>query len=300
MQQQWPELPLRAWEDTYATLHRWMQIVGKVRLALAPKCNHWWHTTLYLTARGLTTSPIPFGGLNFDMDFDFIDHELQIRKNDGAKKVIRLYPRSVADFYREVMSSLRSLGMEISIWPVPVEIEDRIPFDQDEKHASYDSEYAHRAWLVLAQTDRVIKQFRSRFVGKVSPVHFFWGAFDLACTRFCGRRAPEHGPVPNLVRHVAVEAYSHEVSSCGFWPGAGLGEPAFYSYAYPEPAGFKKYGIGPKEAYYHDQFGEFLLPYDAVRKSASPDRMLLEFFQTTYDAASTLANWDRASLEANL
>ena len=300
MQQPWPELPLHAWEETYATLHRWMQIVGKIKLALAPKWNHWWHTTFYLTARGLTTAPIAFGTLVLDIDFDFIDHELQIRTNEGAKKSIRMYPRTVADFYREVMTALGSLAIDLSIWPVPVEIEDRTPFDRDEKHASYDAEYAHRVWLILAQTDRVLKAFRSRFVGKVSPVHFFWGAFDIACTRFSGRRAPEHSAVPNLARYVAVEAYSHEVSSCGFWPGAGLGEPAFYSYAYPEPPGFKDQRIAPKEAYYHDQFGEFLLPYDAVRKSGSPDPMLLEFFQTTYEAACTLGKWDRASLEAGL
>jgi hypothetical protein len=293
----WPELPLAEWQDTYATLHRWLQIVGKIRLELAPKCNHWWHTTLYLTARGLTTSPIPYGVSNFEIDLDFIDHVLEVRTNDGRRESIGLYPRSVGDFYRDLTARLSLLGIDVSIWPVPVEIEDRAPFDQDGKHSAYDREYAHRAWKILAQTDRVLKQFRSRFRGKVSPVHFFWGAFDIACTRFSGRTAPEHPGAPNMARYIAVEAYSHEVSSCGFWPGAGLGEPAFYAYAYPEPAGFKNYLVAPKEAHYHDQFGEFLLPYNAIRTAPSPDAMLLEFFQTTYEAAATCANWDRASLE---
>jgi len=298
MNELWPELNLDAWQATYDTLNRWMQIVGKVRLTLAPKMNHWWHTTLYLTARGLTTSPIPYQKKNFEIDFDFIDHLVRIETNDGAREEIKLYPRSVADFYREFMSRLHSLGIEDSIWTVPVEIAERTPLDRDEIHASYDADYAHRFWQILAQTDRILKEFRSRFIGKVSPVHFFWGALDIAVTRFSGRRAPEHGPIPNMARFVAVEAYSHEVSSCGFWPGAGLGEASFYAYAYPEPQGFKTYKVQPKEAYYHDAFGEFLLPYSAVRKSSSPDEVLLSFCQSTYEAAANLAKWDRAELEA--
>lgn len=297
MNTNWPELRLEQWQETYSTLHRWLQIVGKIRLMLAPKCNHWWHTTLYLTARGLTTSPIPHAASNFEIDFDFIDHTLEIRTNDGRRHSVGLYPRSVADFYLELTAALRAFGIEVAIWPVPVEIEDRTSFDQDQKHASYDPEYAHRVWQILAQTDRVLKQFRSRFCGKVSPVHFFWGAFDLACTRFSGRTAPKHPGAPYMARYVAVEAYSHEVSSCGFWPGAGLGEPAFYSYAYPEPAGYRDCAVNPNEAYYHPQFGEFLLPYHAVRSAASPDAMLLDFFQTTYEAAADRANWDRAAIE---
>jgi len=297
MSELWPELKLEDWQATYETLQRWLQIVGKVRLTLAPKMNHWWHSTLYLTARGLTTSPIPYQKTNFEIDFDFIDHVVRIQTNDGGREEVKLSPRSVADFYHDLMNRLRSLGIEVSIWTVPVEIPERTPFELDQIHASYDAEYAHRFWQILAQTDRVLKQFRGRFIGKASPVHFFWGGMDLAVTRFSGRLAPEHGPIPNMARFVAVESYSHEVSSCGFWPGAGLGEASFYAYAYPEPEGFRTYKVQPKEAYYHDQFGEFLLSYSAVRNSNSPGEMLISFFQSTYEAAANQAKWDRATLE---
>jgi len=293
----WPELPFEAWQETYATLHLWTQIVGKIRLALAPMCNHWWQTTLYITARGLTTSPIPYRTLSFQIDFDFIDHELHIETSSGARQSVALFPRSVADFYEELMARLRSLGIDVAIWTVPVEIGDRTPFEQDRGHAAYDPEYAQRWWRSLVQADRVLKVFRSRFTGKVSPVHVFWGSLDIAVTRFSGRRAPEHRGAPNVARFVMREAYSHEVSSCGFWPGAGLGKPAFYAYAYPTPEGFGKYPVQPGEAYYHTELGEFLLPYDAVRTSPSPDETLLAFLQSTYEAAANLAKWDRASLE---
>lgn len=293
----WPELPFDAWQDTFETLLRWMQIVGKIRLTLTPLCNHWWNVPFYLTVRGLTTSPMPYNTLSFQMDFDFIDHQLLIETMNGSQKSIALYPRSVADFYNEVMSQLKALGINVSIWPVPVEIENRIPFDQDKQHASYDSKYVHRFWQILVQVDRILKEFRSRFRGKVSPVHFFWGAGDLAVTRFSGRQAPEHPGVPNVAKYVMSEAYCEEVSSCGFWPGAGLGVPAFYSYAYPEPDGFKDYKIQPDEAYSNKDIMEFILPYDAVRKSSSPDETLLAFLQSTYEAAANLSNWDRMSLE---
>ncbi len=293
----WPELPLDKWQETYTTLHRWMQIIGKIRLKLAPMVNHWWQVTLYLTARGLTTSPIPNGSNTFQIDFDFFTHEMLVQTDKGEARAIALKPRTVAEFYRETMDSLKSLGIQVAIWTKPVEVEERIPFEQDTKNSAYDAEYAHRCWKILANSTRVMNQFRSDFIGKVSPVHFFWGAFDLAVTRFSGRRAPKHGPAPNLAQFVAIEAYSHEVSSCGFWPGAGLGEPAFYAYAYPEPAGFRDYPILPGEAYYHQDFGEFLLPYEAVRKSPSPDEMLLSFFQSTYEAAANQGKWDRAELE---
>ena len=293
----WPDLPLDAWQETYATLHRWMQIVGKIRLALAPMVNHWWQVPLYVTARGLTTSPIPYGMLNFQIDFDFIDHMLRIETSDGARRSFELSPRSVADFLQEIMAQLRSLGIEVAIWNVPLEIEDRTPFDQDHKHAAYDPVYAQRHWQLLSQADRVLKAFRSGFVGKASPVHFFWGSFDMAVTRFSGRRAPEHPGSPNVARYVMVEAYSHEMSSCGFWAGAGLGLPAFYAYAYPEPEGFKEYPIQPGQAYYDTSFKLFVLPYESVRSAASPDETLLAFLQTTYEAAANLAQWDRASLE---
>ncbi len=293
----WPELPLSAWQETYTTLHMWTQIIGKLRLALAPMINHWWQVTLYPTARGLTTSPIPYESGAFQIDLDFFTHEMHVLTDRGDDRAIALKPRSVASFYHETMDSLKSLGIKVAIWTKPVEVEERIPFESDTKHAAYDPEYAHRCWKVLANSARVMQQFRSGFIGKVSPVHFFWGSFDLAVTRFSGRRAPRHGPVPNLAHFVAIEAYSHEVSSCGFWPGAGLGEPAFYAYAYPEPEGFKDYPLRPKEAYYHPDFGEFLLPYEAVRTAPSPDEKLLSFFQSTYEAAANPGGWDRAELE---
>lgn len=293
----WPELPWDWWQETCTTLHRWMQIVGKIRLKLAPMVNHWWHVPLYVTPRGLTTSAIPFGSRIFQIDFDFLSHRMRILLDDGQERSLPLAPRSVADFYRETMEALKSLSVEVGIWTTPVEVEERTPFETDVRHAQYDSAAVERFWRALVQVDRVMKLFHSRFIGKVSPVHFFWGAFDHAVTRFSGRRAPEHPGVPNVARFVMVEAYSHEVSSCGFWPGAGLGQPAFYAYAYPEPPGFRDYRIDPPGAYYHDGLREFILPYEEVRTSASPDEMLLSFFQTTYEAASELGNWDRSALE---
>lgn len=294
---QWPALPLTQWKDAYETLHRWTQIVGKIRLALCPPVNHWWNATLYVTPRGLTTTTMPYKGRNLQMDFDFIDHLLVIQ-TDGPTKTIALRPRSVADFYQETMASLESLGMPVTIWTTPVEVEDRTPFEKDQKHAAYDPEYAQRIWRILAEASRVFNEFRSLFMGKVSPIHFFWGAFDLAVTRFSGRTAPPHPGAPNMARFIAVEAYSHEVSSCGFWPGGGpVQEPAFYAYAYPEPPGFRDYHIRPQEAFYHAEMGEFLLPYDVVRNAKLPDDVLLSFLQTTYEAAATSAKWDRHALE---
>jgi hypothetical protein len=274
-----------------------MQIIGKIRLKLAPMVNHWWQVPLYVTPRGLTTSAIPFQSHIFQIDFDFLSHLMHILSDDGGARGLKLTSRTVADFYGEAMEALRSLGVNVKIWTTPVEVWDRTPFEQDISHATYDPEYAIRFWKALVQIDRVMKQFRSRFIGKVSPVHFFWGAFDHAVTRFSGRRAPEHPGGPNVGRSVMVEAYSHEVSSCGFWPGEGLGAPAFYAYAYPEPSGFREYAVEPSGAYYHDTLREFILPYDEVRNSRSPDEKLLSFFQSTYEAAAEPANWDRPSLE---
>ncbi len=295
--QLWPRLPLEAWEKTNQTLHMWTQIVGKIRLKLAPMLNHWWQVPLYVTTRGLTTSPIPYGSRAFQIDFDFFTSDMHILTDTGEDRAIALRPRSVADFYRATMETLKSLGIEVSIWTTPVEVEERIPFELDTGHATYDLRYARSCWRVMAQADRIMKRFGSGFIGKVSPVHFFWGSFDLAVTRFSGRRAPVHGPVPNIAHFVVAEAYSHEVSSCGFWPGAGLGEAAFYAYAYPEPEGFDKYPVQPDEAYYHPDLREFILPYDAVRTAQSPDETILSFFESTYEAAANLGKWDRASLE---
>jgi len=296
----WPELPWDNWEETCVTLHRWMQIVGKIRLKLAPMVNHWWQVPLYVTSRGLTTSAIPSGSRIFQIDFDFLSHRMQILVSDGQERSIPLAARSVADFYRETMDALKSLNVEVSIWTTPVEVAERTPFETDIQHAQYDSNAVERFWRALVQIDRVMKLFRSRFIGKVSPVHFFWGAFDHAVTRFSGRRAPEHPGVPNVGRTVMVEAYSHEVSSCGFWPGAGLGEPAFYAYAYPEPAGFKNYRVDPPGAHYNEDLREFILPYEEVRTSSSPDEVLLSFFQTTYEAAAEFGNWDRSVLDRKM
>lgn len=294
----WPSLPLEAWQDTYVTLHMWTQIIGKIRVAQMPWINHSWHVPLYLTVRGLTTSTIPYGNRIFQIDFDFIDHELLIQTSEGSRRSIGLYPRSVADFYRNVMETLRALDIHITINTKPNEVPDPIRFEHDETHAAYDADYANRFWRVLLQSDRVFREFRSHFCGKVSPVHFFWGSFDLAVTRFSGRSAPEHpGGVPHLPDAVAKEAYSHEVSSAGFWPGAGLSYPAFYSYAYPEPEGLKQAKIRPDAAFYSTELGEFILPYDAVREAESPDRMLLEFLQSTYEAAARLGNWEQAALQ---
>jgi hypothetical protein len=295
----WPSLPLAEWSDTCATLHRWTQIVGKVRLAQSPWVNHSWAVTLYVTARGLTTSTAWYGDRAFQIDFDFLDHRLVIQTSDGRQGGFKLEPQSVASFYRRVMDELKTLDLRVQIVPKPNEVADPIPFDQDEVHCAYDAEYANRFWRILVQVNRVFTEFRARFLGKCSPVHFFWGATDLAVTRFSGRTAPPHpGGVPNLPDWVAKEAYSHEVSSCGFWPGGGaVADAAFYSYAYPEPTGFASAALKPAAAFYSQDLREFILPYDAVRQSAMPDATLLEFLQTTYEAAANLARWDRAALE---
>jgi hypothetical protein len=295
----WPELNYADWKDTCATLHMWTQIVGKIRLTLTPWTNHSWHVTLYVTSRGLTTSPIPHGTDTFEIRFDFIDRQLRILKSDGGQRSIELKPRSVADFYKAVMAALDELDLTVKIDILPNEIPNPIPFDRDEQHRSYDPEYANRFWRVLVQTDRVFKEFRSRFCGKCSPVHFFWGAPDLAVTRFSGRAAPKHpGGIPHLPDAITREAYSQEVSSLGFWPGAdAMPQAIFYSYAYPEPKGFSEAKVKPDAASYNAQFHEFVLPYDAVRTAKSPDDAILDFAQSTYDAASQLGNWDRAALE---
>jgi hypothetical protein len=295
----WPDLPLGAWADTCATLHLWTQVVGKIRLAHAPMMNHWWQVPLYVTCRGLTTSPIPYGPRSFQLDFDFRDHHLILQTSDGATEKIPLAPRSVADFYTEVMGRLRGLGLETRIWTMPVEIPDAVPFDQDREHASYDPDYAQRFWRILVQADRLCTLFRSRFLGKASPVHFFWGSFDLAVTRFSGRPAPPlTSNSPRLGAWVMQEAYSHEVSSCGFWPGnGGFGQAAFYSYAYPEPPGFAAAAIRPDAAFYGEDLGQFLLPCDAVRRAPSPDDSLMQFLESSYAAAADLAHWDRTALE---
>ncbi len=290
----WPELPLSSWEATRATLHMWTQVVGKIRLRLTPLVNHWWNVPLYVTARGLTTSRIPCGDRAFEMWFDFISHELVTETNDGQMKKIPLSPRSVADFYAEVMSTLRSLGIDVKIWPMPVEIANPIRFTEDHTHASYDRIAVEKFWRILLSVDSVFTEFRSRFIGKNSPVHFFWGSFDLAVTRFSGRRAPEKPGADPITK----EAYSHEVSSVGFWPGnSGVIDAAFYSYAAPEPQGFKDARAKPAEAYYGKEIGEFLLAYDDVRKAKSPTEALMDFCESTYEAAANLAKWDRKSLE---
>jgi hypothetical protein len=293
----WPALPLEQWKDTRATLHMWTQIVGKVRMALTPLINHWWNVPLYVSPRGLTTSAISYEAKVFEIEFDFIDHQLCIRVSDGQKAEMLLSPRSVADFYSEFMARLRSLGISADIWTTPVEIPDPIPFEQDRIHASYDPEYAHRFWRVLASADAVLKEFRSQFIGKSSPVHFFWGSFDLALTRFSGRRAPERQGADPITR----EAYSHEVISVGFWPGGGdVPDAAFYCYAAPEPAGFSGQKVRPQPAFYHPKLNEFILMYEAVRNSSSPVGALLEFCQSTYEAGATLGNWDRTALERSV
>jgi hypothetical protein len=293
-QELWPELPLEAWQDTYATLHMWTQIVGKVRLALSPNVNHWWGVPLYVNAQGLTTSPIPYGGGTFEVQFDFIHHKLIIRTSNDALLALVLAPRTVADFYQEFMGALESLGISVKIWKMPVEIPNPIPFDQDTQHASYDPEYANRFWRILVNCATVFKEFRAGFIGKASPVHFFWGSFDLAATRFSGRRAPERPGADPITR----EAYSHEVISAGFWPGGGdIKGAAFYAYAAPEPDGFAQRAVRPAEAFYHPQLKEFILMYDDVRRSASPGDTLLSFLQSTYDAGADLGKWNREELE---
>jgi len=294
----WPALPFPEWKETAQTLHMWTQVVGKVRLALSPWTNHSWHVTLYLTARGLTTSPIPFQSRILEIRFDFVAHELRLLTSDGGLKTIPLRAQTVAQFYRAVMDALRDLGIQVHITTMPNEVADGMPFDQDDKHASYEPEYANRFWRVLLQSDRVFKEFRSGFCGKCSPVHFFWGSFDLAVTRFSGRRAPQHpGGVPHLPDSVTREAYSHEVSSLGFWPGNEMmPEPVFYSYAYPEPPGFSEAKVEPSSASYNPQLKEFVLRYNDMRKAESPDAALLQFARSTYDAASSRGDWDRAAL----
>jgi hypothetical protein len=295
----WPSLPLEAWRETYATLHLWTQIVGKVRLARSPWQNHSWHVTLYVTARGLTTSPIPHGSRSFQIDFDFIDHRLAIQASDGRTGHLALQPQSVAAFYAGLMDELDGLDLHVDIHPRPNEVADPVPFANDEAHRAYDAEYVNRFWRILVQADRVFERFRAGFRGKCSPVHFFWGAPDLAVTRFSGRPAPRHpGGVPHLPDWVTREAYSDEVSSCGFWPGGGpIAYPAFYSYAYPQPSGLASAQIRPADAFYSDELSEFILPYEVVRQSASPDSVLLDFLQSSYAAAADLAEWDRRSLE---
>jgi hypothetical protein len=293
----WPDLPLAAWADTRDTLHLWTQVVGKIRLALAPMVNHWWQVPLYVTCRGLTTSPVPYGSRMFQVDFDFTDHRLLILTSDGREESFPLRPCTVADFHAEVIGRLRALGIEVRIWTTPVELEHPIPFEADREHAAYDPEYAHRFWRVLVQADRVMTAFRAPFLGKVSPVHFFWGSFDLTVTRFSGRPAPRHPGAPNVADCVTREAYSHEVSSCGFWPGGAGFDAVFYAYAYPQPPGFAEAAVRPAAASFSRDLGEFVLPYEALRRAEAPDAALLDFLQGTYEAAADLAGWDRAALE---
>ena len=297
----WPSLPLDAWQDTCATLHLWTQIVGKVRLALTPWQNHSWHVALYVNARGLTSSLVPYDGGGFEIRFDFVDHVLDIQTTGGATARIALRPQSVADFHDSLMIALRRLGIAVTINEMPCEIADAVPFAGDREHASYDPEYANRFWRALLQADRVFKQFRTGFVGKCSPVHFFWGSFDLAVTRFSGRRAPVWtGSVPGLATKVMQEAYSHEVSSAGFWPGGRSVDASFYSYAYPSPAGFGEASVRPDGARFNRELGEFLLAYEAVRTATDPDAALLEFLSSTYEAAAQASGWDRTALECPL
>jgi Family of unknown function (DUF5996) len=290
----WPALPLAAWQGTRDTLHMWTQIVGKVRLALSPLVNHWWEVPLYVSPRGLTTSSIPYQRGIFEVEFNFLQHILVIQTSEGTNSTIPLVPRSVADFYREFMAALRSLGIEVKIWPMPAEIPNPIPFDRDVKHASYDREYVSRFWRILVLVDVIFNDFRARFIGKNSPVHFFWGSFDLAVSRFSGRRAPEREGADSITR----EAYSHEVISAGFWPGGGdIKDAAFYAYVAPEPVGCSAAKVRPPAAFYHAQMREFFLMYDDVRQAPSPESTLLEFLQSTYEAGANLAKWDRGELE---
>jgi hypothetical protein len=298
----WPALPLDAWRETKETLHLWTQIVGKVRLALAPMVNHWWQVPLYVDARGLTTSAMPYRDGAVEARFDFVDHMLHVETSAGGARQVALAPRSVADFYHETMAALAALGVDVRIRPRPVELADVIPFDRDEIHGAYDADAARRFWRVLVQADRVLHEFRGDFLGKCSPVHFWWGSFDLSCTRFSGRLAPPHpGGVPNCPDYVTREAYSHECISAGWWPGGGVvDEPAFYAYAYPEPAGCATAPIRPAAGGYQPQLGEWILPYDAVRTAADADSTLLAFLDSTYDTAATLGGWDRAALERHV
>ena len=294
-QNAWPSLPLAEWQATHDTLHMWLQIVGKTRLALAPMQNHWWHVPLYVSARGLTTSPMPYGHRAFEVEFDFIGHRLVVETSDGAIREMALRPQSVADFYREYRAVLGGLGITVKLWPVPVEIENPIPFVEDLTHASYEPDQAHRFFRMLLQADRITKRFQGRFLGKTSPVHVFWGALDLACTRFNGRRAPEQDPKEWWVLR---ESTSHEEINVGFWPGSGtVPEPAFYAYTRPAPPGLASAPIRPSAAYYSRDLADFILPYEAVRKAPSPDNLVLEFYQSAYEAGADLRGWDRAALD---
>lgn len=295
----WPVLPYPEWKDTYETLHMWTQIVGKIRLAQTPWINHSWHVPLYVTARGLTTSPIPYGTRTFQIDFNFIDHKLVVQVSDGSLATLDLVSRPVADFYQALLAQMRELDLRVNIYTTPCEVVNAIAFEKDYEHTTYEPEYANRFWRALTQADRVLQQFRARFSGKCSPVHFFWGSFDLAVTRFSGRRAPEHpGGVPHLPNWVAREAYSHEVSSCGFWPGSDqLPRAVFYAYAYPEPAGFRTAKVLPSTTAYNTELREFIFSYNDVRQAESPDTTLLGFLQSTYEAAAHFGAWDRAALE---
>jgi len=293
----WPALPQAAWSDTCATLQLWMQMVGKVRMALTPAINHCWNVTLYPTVLGLTTGLMAYGTRTLQIEFDFIEHLLVVETSEGTSRTIALKPMTVAEFYERLMTALDDLGTSVRIWKMPCEVAAPIAFDKDLLHQAYDPEFAQRFWRVLLQATRVFTLFRARFIGKVSPVHLFWGAMDLACTRFSGRTAPEHPSMAGLPDRVTRDAYSHEVRSCGFWPGAPGIEPFFYSYAYPEPPGYAQYPIGPAQAEFNGAFGEFVLPYEAVRQSADPDAALLEFLQSTYEAAANCAHWDRQALE---
>jgi Family of unknown function (DUF5996) len=295
----WPDLPYEAWRDTCETLILWTQIVGKVRIACAPLINHWWNATFYVTSRGLVAPVMPYRGRTFDIVFDFAEHRLRIATSDGRAEVLPLEPMTVADFYSRFMATLRRLDIDVHIWTMPSEIENAIPFEQDRTHAQYDRTYVERFWQTLVQVNRVLTEFRARFIGKASPVHFFWGGLDLAVTRFSGRTAPPlKGETPNVAKWVMDEAYSHEVSSCGFWPGnGGYGRAAFYVYAYPEPAGYGDARLKTAAALYEKDLGQFILPYDAVRQARDPDALLLGFLQETYEAAAELAKWDRKALE---
>jgi Family of unknown function (DUF5996) len=296
----WPALRVADWADTRDTLHMWTQIVGKIRMASEPMINHWWQVPLYVSARGLTTSSMPYPRGAFDMEFDFVEHRLDLRASTGGQRSVPLASRPVADFYAETMAALGELGVDVTIRTTPTEVVRAIPFEKDDEHTTYEPDHARAFWGQLVNAQRVLTEFRSRFIGKVSPVHFFWGGLDMACTRFSGRTAPPHpGGAPNCADWVMVEGYSHELSSAGFWPGFGE-EGAFYAYAYPEPPGFREHPVAPAEAAWVDAAQQFLLPYEAVRRASDPDRYLLEFLQSTYEAAADNAQWDRDALEADL
>lgn len=296
-----PELDLNAWAPTQATIHRWLQIVGKTRLKFAPMQNHWWQVVLYVTSRGLSTSPMPYEGETFEVTFDFVNHELVIVTSEGETRAFPLRAKSVAEFYDEYLATLRSIGITAKLWPVPVEMSDTLRFTDDRVHNSYDPDAVHKCWQALVFTDRALKEFRGRFVGKCSPSHFWWGGFDIACTRFSGKPAPPHpGGIPNLADYVTRESYSSECISAGWWPGnvgGPVAEPAFYAYSYPEPAGCDTAPVQPEGAYYHPQLKEWILPYEVVRNAADPEHALSQFLQSTYEAAAGLAKWDRAKLE---